>query len=78
MFQQQLLLIWFVATQPGAYVPIYPIWIVADEQRQLQFVVVFDSAQRYAPLGVVDNDQRRNVEHVTHQLLRQRVPGPGA
>jgi putative restriction endonuclease len=62
-----------VATKPGAYVPIYPIWIVADEPRPLQFVVAFDASQRYAPLGAVDDEQRRYVERVTHQRLHQRI-----
>lgn len=65
---------WFVATQPGAYLPIYPIWIVGEEPGQLQFAVAFDSGQRYAPIGpAVDDDQRRYVERVTHQRLHQRV-----
>lgn len=72
-YQQGLPLIWFVATQPGAYVPIYPIWIVGDEPQQLQFVVAFDAGQRHVPHGVVDEEQRRYVERVTHQRLHQRV-----
>jgi putative restriction endonuclease len=73
-YEAGLPLIWFVATQPGAYLPIYPIWIVGDEPAQLQFAVAFDSGQRYAPIGAaVDNDQRRYVERVTHQRLHQRV-----
>lgn len=73
-YEAGLPLIWFVATQPGAYLPIYPIWIVGDEPAQLQFAVAFDSGQRYAPIGpAVDEDQRRYVERVTHQRLHQRV-----
>lgn len=73
-FEARLPLIWFVATQPGAYVPIYPIWIVADEPTQLQFVVAFDAGQRYAPVGLaVDEEQRRYAGRVTQQRLHQRV-----
>ena len=73
-FEARLPLIWFVATQPGSYVPIYPIWIVADEPGHLQFVVAFDAGQRYAPIGLaVDEEQRRYAEGVTHQRLHQRV-----
>lgn len=66
-------LIWFVATQPGTYVPIYPIWIVGDEPQQLQFVVALDAGQRYVPQGLVDDEQRRYVERVTHQRLHQPI-----
>lgn len=73
-FEERLPLIWFVATQPGAYVPIYPIWIVADEPSRLQFVVAFDAGQRYAPVGyAVDEEQRRYAERITHERLHQRV-----
>jgi len=73
-YEARLPLIWFVATQPGTYLPIYPIWIVGDEPGQLQFAVAFDSGQRYAPIGpVVDEEQRRYVERITHQRLHQRV-----
>ena len=47
-------LIWFVATAPGNYLPIYPIWIVADEPNQSQFVVAFDIGQK-----LVENDFSR-------------------
>ncbi len=73
-YEGRLPLIWFVASQPGAYVPIYPIWIIGDEPRDLQFVVAFDAGQRFAPIGlIVDEDQRRYAERVTHQRLHQRV-----
>jgi len=73
-YEERLPLIWFVATQPGVYLPIYPVWIVGDEPGQIQFAVAFDSGQRYAPLGpAVDEDQRRYVERVTHQRLHQQV-----
>jgi putative restriction endonuclease len=62
-----------VATEPGAYVPIYPIWIVGDEPSELQFVVALDAGQQYAPIGAVDDEQRRYVERVTRQRLHQRV-----
>ncbi|MDP1795474.1 MAG: HNH endonuclease [Acidimicrobiales bacterium] len=63
-----------MATQPGAYVPIYPIWIVGDEPAQLQFVVAFDVSQRYLPIGeIVDDDQRRYAEQVTQRRLHQPV-----
>lgn len=73
-YELQLPLIWFVATQPGAYLPIYPIWIVADEPSALQFVVAFDVGQRYTPVGVaVEDEERRYATQATHRRLHQRV-----
>jgi len=73
-FEHGLPLIWLVAAAPGAYVPVYPIWIVGDEPRLLQFVVAFDAAQRLVPVGDVgDEAQRRYIERLTHQRLHQPV-----
>lgn len=73
-YEHGLPLVWFVAAAVGAYVPIYPIWIVGDEPAQLQFVVAFDVAQRLVPVGDIgDEAQRRYVEHLTRQRLHQPV-----
>jgi putative restriction endonuclease len=67
-------LIWFMAAARGRYVAIYPIWIVADEPTQLQFVVAFDIAQRLVVVGgAVSEDQRRYIERLTKQRLHQPV-----
>ncbi len=67
-------LIWFVAVAPGSYVAVYPVWIVADEPTQLQFVVAFDIAQKLVPVGNVgDENQRQYVERLTRQRLHQPV-----
>jgi len=67
-------LIWFVAATPGAYVPVYPIWIVGDEPERLQFVVAFDVAQKLVTVGTEsDEAQRRYVETLTRQRLHQPV-----
>lgn len=73
-YERRLPLIWFVAAAPGDYVPVYPIWIVGDEPRQLQFVVAFDLAQRLVAVGDVGDDaQRRYVERLTRMRLHQPV-----
>lgn len=72
--EKALPLIWFVAAAPGAYVPIYPVWIVGDEPQLLQFVVAFDVAQRFVSVGdPADELQRRYVERLTRQRLHQPV-----
>jgi putative restriction endonuclease len=72
--QRGLPVIWFVAAAEGEYVAIYPVWIVADEPAQLQFVVAFDAAQRLVPVGDPGSDEQREyVERVTRQRLHQPV-----
>jgi putative restriction endonuclease len=72
--ERALPLIWFVAAASGQYVAIYPVWIVADERTQLQFVVAFDAAQRLVHVGdASDDEQRRYVERLTRQRLHQPV-----
>jgi putative restriction endonuclease len=73
-YEKRYPLVWFVAAAPGRYVPIYPIWIVADEPKQLQFVVAFDIGQRLVPVGLVgDADERQYIERLTRQRLHQPV-----
>lgn len=73
-YESRLPLIWFVAAAPGDYVPVFPIWIVGDEPRQLQFVVAFDLAQGLVAVGDVGDDaQRRYVERLTRLRLHQPV-----
>jgi putative restriction endonuclease len=73
-YEYRLPLIWFVAGAAGAYVPIYPIWIVGDEPDDLQFVVAFDVAQRLVAVGdASDEGQRRYVQSATHLRLHQPV-----
>lgn len=73
-YEQGLPVMWFVAAARGEYVPIYPVWIVGDEPRSLQFVVAFDVAQRLVPVGEVGDDARRRyVERLTRLRLHQPV-----
>lgn len=70
----RLPLIWFWGAARGLYVPIYPVWIIAEEPRYLQFVVAFDIAQKLVtPGSTMDGDQRQYVEQLTKQRLHQPV-----
>jgi putative restriction endonuclease len=64
-------LIWFVGSSPHRYVPIYPVWIIADEPAQSQFVVAFDAFQRQLSPG--DASQRDYAERITRTRLHQPV-----
>lgn len=73
-FEQQLPLIWFVGVAPGLYEPIYPVWVVGDDPRNLEFALALDDGQRFVTPGqVVDENSRRYVERMTKARLHQRV-----
>ena len=73
-FEKRLPLIWFVGIASGVYEAVYPVWLVADEPEQLQFVVAVDEAQRFMPNGVeVAAEQRRYAERLTQLRLHQPV-----
>lgn len=72
--EMNLPIIWFVGVGKGAYEPIYPVWVVADERDKLQFALALDAAQRFiTPETVIDEDTRRYVERMTRARLHQRV-----
>ncbi len=68
----RLPLIWFVGAVVGAYVPIFPVWIVDEEADQHQFVLALDAAQSLIPVGpITDSIQRAYVERQTRARLHQ-------
>lgn len=73
-FERQLPLIWFVGVAPALYEPIYPVWIVGDDPRGLEFALALDAGQRLVTPGAhLDEATRRYVERHTKQRLHQRV-----
>lgn len=73
-FERQLPLIWFVGVAPGLYEPIYPVWIVGDNPRGLEFALALDAGQRLVTPGAhLDETTRAYVERLTKQRLHQRV-----
>ncbi|SCE69825.1 HNH endonuclease [Micromonospora mirobrigensis] len=67
-------LFWFVGIAPGVFLPRYPVWLVGDERKDLQFVVALDEAQRMIqPRSVIDEERRRYVERLTKLRLHQPV-----
>lgn len=71
----KLPLIWFFGVQPSAYLPFYPVWVIADEPQQLQVAIGLDEsqislAQRVDSLTPLE---RRYSERVNKQRLHQPV-----
>ena len=72
--EQRLPLIWFVGVASGVYLPRFPVYLVAEERGQQQFVVALDHAQRhlFSPAdGVASLDDRRYSESITRHRLHQ-------
>ena len=78
---QQRPLIWFQGIAEGLYLPVYPVWLIAEEPAQQQFVVALDGEQadEWLLADVVDLSVRRRYAERTvqarlHQpLFRARV-----
>jgi putative restriction endonuclease len=72
-------LIWFVGVGPGTYLPLYPVWLVAEEPEQHQFVLALTEELRNQWLDPtiahpVDLALRRQyAQTVVKQRLHQRV-----
>lgn len=71
--------IWFVGVAPGTYLPIYPVWLVAEETEQHQFVLAVSEELRNQWLDPaiahpVDLALRRQyAQTVVKERLHQRV-----
>lgn len=70
--EQALPLIWFWGVAPAVYEAIRPVWLVAEEAQQHQFVVAVDEAQRSVAVGSGATDaERRYAERLTKQRVHQ-------
>lgn len=67
-------LIWFWGVAQGLYKPIFPVYIVAEEQDQQQFVVASDGLQNIESTGQnLDEVTKRYVLQETRRRLHQPV-----
>lgn len=72
--RQRVPLIWFWGVAPGYYKPIYPVFLVDEEDEQHQFVVVTDGLQNLESTGAgVDEVLRRYLFQQTKVRLHQPV-----
>ena len=70
-YEAGLPLIWFVGVAPALYLPIYPVWVVGEESRELRFVLAFEE-QLFVPVGQdLSEDRRGWVERITKARLHQ-------
>ncbi len=67
-------LIWFFGVGPGLYQPIYPVFFLAEEPAQHQFVVAHEStAHVVQPGSPVEEQMRRYILRETKQRVHQPV-----
>lgn len=76
--RRQTPLIYLYGVVPGQYMPVWPVFIVGDDEAGLSFRVVVDDAARLAPIegaepGMVADIRRRYVTAVTQQRLHQQT-----
>lgn len=77
--EDKLPLIWFVGVASAQYLARYPVWILAEEPDQLQFVIAVDEAQRWVDRGDMFDPavkrymETRNKVRLHQPLFRARV-----
>jgi putative restriction endonuclease len=75
--QSRLPLIWFQGIAPGLYLPVFPVWLVAEEPEQHQFVVALDLEQLHtwgdSRDDVVLELRRAYADRVVRERLHQPV-----
>ncbi|SEK28523.1 putative restriction endonuclease [Nonomuraea pusilla] len=70
---RQVPLMWFFGVKQGLYLPFFPVWIVAVQERLSEVAVALDDAQRHLLSGSVSPIERRYSERITRQRLHQPV-----
>jgi len=69
---RQLPMIWFYGIADGVYAAIYPVYLLAEEPQQQQFVMALGEDQRMVDVGhEADPILRAYVERTTRQRLHQ-------
>lgn len=71
--QRRLPLIWFFGVGPARYQPIYPVYLLAEELAQHQFVVAYDFVRG---LVAADSYIEENLKRYIVREVRQRVHQP--
>lgn len=71
--RRELPLVYFVGVASGVYLPLYPVWLVGENQARMEFAVAVDEGQRLVNLSDVPEAQRAYVERLTRTRLHQPV-----
>ena len=74
--ERQLPLVWFQGVAPSTYLPIFPVYLVAEELDEMQFVVALDEGQRmrWKESEIIDlSIHRQYADVVAKKRLHQPV-----
>jgi putative restriction endonuclease len=73
--QRRAPMIYFYGIEPGFYMPVWPVFIVGDNPRELAFTVAVDdaSAIHHDPASGASDARRMYVTRVTLQRMHQRT-----
>ncbi len=71
--ERRLPLMWFIGLQPGVFQAIAPIYLIAEEQEQEQFVLAPTDELLVTPGSVIEEATRRYLVTQTRRRLHQRV-----
>jgi putative restriction endonuclease len=75
--ESRLPLVWFQGIAPGVYLPVFPVWLVAEEPDHQQFVVALDLEQFHtwgnSGDAVVVELRRAYADRVVRERLHQPV-----
>lgn len=72
--RRQLPLVWFYGLRPGVFQAIFPVYLVAEEAAEDQFVLALTDDQRQVtPGSVIEEATRRYLVSQTRRRLHQRV-----
>ncbi len=67
-------LIWLRKFRTGAYIPIFPVFVIEDDQDRHQFLIAIDDAARLLDSREHASElERRYIERLTRQRLHQRM-----
>lgn len=70
-FELQVPIILLLRTSPGEYVPIAPVYVVADRMAEREFLLALDESVRFLDPNAPEGPQRRYAERVVKQRLHQ-------
>lgn len=70
-FELQVPIILLLRTSPGEYVPIAPVYVVADRFEDREFLLALDESVRFLDPTSTDGPQRRYAERIVRQRLHQ-------
>ena len=71
--ERHLPIAYFLASDRGIYLPIYPVWLRAEDRAREEFTVALDASLSLVDASELSPVQRQYVERMTRTRLHQRL-----